>query len=35
MNVLILVIEKIAVWGAGMASVGYGYQPKTPKCLLK
>lgn len=35
MNLIITLVEQIAVWGAGVVSMGYGYQPKTPDCLLK
>lgn len=35
MNGIISIIEKIAMLGAGAASWGFFYQPKTPKCLMK
>lgn len=35
MNLFIYLVERIAVWGAGTVSLGWGYQPRTPKCLLK
>lgn len=28
-------VEKIAVWGGGIASFGGMYQPKKPNCLYK
>lgn len=34
MNLLLAILEQIAIWGAGAASLSYGYQPKTPECLL-
>lgn len=35
MNFIVSLVELIAVWGAGVVSIGYGYQPKTPDSLLK
>ena len=35
MNGIIYILEKIAMIGAGTASLWYAYQPKTPESLLK
>lgn len=34
LDLLISVVEKVAIWGAGAASIGVTYQPRTPECLL-
>ncbi len=35
MELLVIILEKIAMLGAGAASMVYSYEPKMPESLMK
>ncbi len=35
LNLIAIIVKKIAINGAGLASYGGMYQPKKPECLKK
>lgn len=35
LSVLLSIVEQIAIWGAGVASMGMSYEPKVPESLCR